>query len=39
MKPLKVEAVFIAVGNRVVPVPPHRSERAQFRHSAPILSG
>jgi Major Facilitator Superfamily len=29
----------IAVGNRVAPVPPHRSERARFGHSAPTLPG
>jgi hypothetical protein len=26
---------LFAVGNRVTPVPPHRSERAGFPHSAP----
>jgi hypothetical protein len=28
-----------AVGMRIAAHPPHRSERAQFRHSAPTLGG
>jgi predicted acetyltransferase len=28
---------MIAVGTGITPRPPHRSERAQFRHSAPTL--
>ena len=27
--------IIIAVGNAIAGIPPHRSERAQFEHSAP----
>ena len=30
---------FFAVGNRVAPVPPHRSVRAHLTHTAPTLGG
>src|ERR1700693_83179 len=33
-----VEELFVAVGTRVTPRPPRRSEQAQFAHSAPTLS-
>ena len=32
------EGYLIAVGNRVTPVPPHRSVRAALPHTAPALS-
>ena len=30
---------FVAVGNRVAPVPPRRSVRAHLTHTAPTLGG
>src|SRR6201994_1257787 len=35
-RPLKSNLTSDAVGNRVTPVPPHRSRRAAFPHRAPI---
>jgi hypothetical protein len=33
----KFHSATFAVGTRIAARPPHRSERAQFRHSAPTL--